>query len=230
MRLLVAECDPALGVFLQRGFESEHYAVDLAADSDQAKSLAQERSYDTAILDLETPREEGLSVLRSVRAGREELPILVLAGYTRPEDRAQALDLGADDLVLKPFAFSELSARVRALLRRSRGGDAVLRVEDLELDRLRRSAQRGGTRLVLSPKEFALLEYLMRRAGEHVTRADILEHVWSVRHDTVTNIVDVYINYLRRKVDAPFERKLIQTVRGAGYRLQGRARGAENGG
>jgi len=226
MRLLVAERDPALGVFLQRRFEDDQYSVDLAAEAGEAESLARQHRYDTAILDLEIPREDVLRVLRSVRARYEELPILILTGQTRPEDRAQALDLGADDLLLKPFAFSELSARVRALLRRGRGGDALLCVEDLELDRLKHLARRGGRNLELTPKEFGLLDYLMRRAGERVTRAEILEHVWNLRNDTMTNIVDVYINYLRKKIDAPFERKLIRTVRGAGYQLQGRARSA----
>jgi len=226
MRLLVAERDPALGVFLRRSFEDERYFVDLAADGEEAQSLALQRSYDTAILDLEIPHEDGLRLLRSVRTRHEQLPILILTGQTRPEERAQALDLGADDLLLKPFAFSELSARVRALLRRGRGADALLRVEDLELDRLKHVARRGGRNLELTPKEFGLLDYLMRRAGERVTRAEILENVWNLRNDTMTNIVDVYINYLRKKIDAPFERKLIRTVRGAGYQMQGRARSA----
>ena len=138
----------------------------------------------------------------------------------RPEDRVSMLDSGADDLVLKPFAFSELSARVRALLRRgSRPGTRVLRIEDLELSRVEHIVKRGGRRIDLTPKEFALLEYLMRNAGKHVTRAQIIEHVWNLSFDTMTNVVDVYINYLRKKVDAGSERKLIHTVRGVGYRV-----------
>ncbi|MBZ5503367.1 MAG: response regulator transcription factor [Acidobacteriia bacterium] len=223
MRILVAESDPALGMFLRRGFDAEHYAVDLTADGEEAKSLAQQRNYDTAILDLNLPREGDLDVLRSVRAGRQELPILILTNRTRPEDRAQVFDLGADDLVLKPFAFAELSARVRALLRRGRTADTVFRVDDLELSRVEHCVQRAGRKIELTPKEFALLEYLMRHAGQRVTRASIIEHVWQMSRDSMTNVVDVYINYLRKKVDASSERKLIHTVRGVGYLLHGEA-------
>lgn len=223
MRILVAESDPALGMFLRRGFDAEHYAVDLAADREEAKSLAQERNYDTAILDLNLPREGGLDFLRSIRAARQELPILVLTNRTRPQDRARVFDLGADDLVLKPFAFSELSARVRALLRRGRTADSVLRVEDLVLSRVEHSVQRAGRKIELTPKEFALLEYLMRHAGQRVTRASIIENVWHASSDSMTNVVDVYVNYLRKKVDASSERKLIQTARGVGYLVRGGA-------
>jgi len=223
MRILLAEGDPALGMFLRRGFDAEHYAVDLAADGEEAKSLAQQRNYDTAILDLNLPREGGLDFLRSVRAARQELPILVLSNRTRPQDRARVFDLGADDLVLKPFAFSELSARVRALLRRGRTADSVLRVEDLVLSRVEHSVQRAGTKIELTPKEFALLEYLMRHAGQRVTRASIIENVWHTSRDSMTNVVDVYVNYLRKKVDASSVRKLIQTARGVGYLVRGGA-------
>jgi len=223
MRILVAESDPALGMFLRRGFDAEHYAVDLAADREEAKSLAQERNYDTAILDLNLPREGGLDFLHSIRAARQELPILVLTNRTRPQDRARVFDLGADDLVLKPFAFSELSARVRALLRRGRTADSVLRVEDLVLSRVEHSVQRAGRKIELTPKEFALLEYLMRHAGQRVTRASIIENVWHASSDSMTNVVDVYVNYLRKKVDASSERKLIQTARGVGYLVRGGA-------
>jgi len=221
MRLLVAESDPALGTFLQRGFDAEHYAVDLAANGEEAKSLAHERNYDTAILDLNLPQEGDLDLLRAVRAGRQELPIVILTNRTQPEDRARVFELGADDLVLKPFAFSELSARVRALVRRPRTADIVLRVEDLVLSRIEHSVQRAGRMIELTPKEFALLEYLMRHAGQRMTRASIVENVWHASRDSVTNVVDVYVNYLRKKVDASSERKLIQTVRGVGYLVRG---------
>ena len=223
MRLLVAESDPALGTFLRRGFDAEHYAVDLAEEGEEAKSLAQERNYDTAILDLNLPRPGDLDLLRSVRAARQGLPILILTNRTRPEDRARAFDLGADDLLLKPFAFSELSARVRALLRRGRTPDTVLRVEDLVLSRVEHSVQRAGRTIDLTPKEFALLEYLMRHAGQRVTRAAIIENVWHASRDSLTNVVDVYVNYLRKKVDASSQRKLIQTARGVGYLVRGEA-------
>jgi two-component system copper resistance phosphate regulon response regulator CusR len=221
MRILVAESDPALGTFLQRGFDEEHYEVDLTSDGERAQFLVQEREYDLAIVDLNLPRPDGLEVLKQVRARRRQLPILILTGRNRLEDRVRVLDLGADDFLLKPFAFSELSARVRALLRRgSRAPESVLRVEDLELNRIEHSVTRAGRRIELTPKEFALLEYLMRNAGQRVTRAQIIEHVWNLSFDTMTNVVDVYINYLRKKVDAQSELKLIHTIRGVGYQLQ----------
>jgi DNA-binding response OmpR family regulator len=185
MRLLVAESDPALATFLQRGFSAERYSVDLTADGEEAQALAQQRQYDAAILDLNLLPCDGLAVLRQVRANGQQFPILILTNRTRPEDRVQALDCGADDLVLKPFAFSELSARVRALLRRgSRSLDTVLRVEDLELNRVERTVKRGGRSIGLTPKEFGLLEFLMRNAGQPVTRAQIVEHVWNLCGDT----------------------------------------------
>jgi DNA-binding response OmpR family regulator len=225
MRLLVAENDPALGTFLQRGFDDEHYAVDLTSDGESTQALAKEREYDLAILDLNLPHPDGLEVLQQVRARRQQLPILVLTARNRLEDRVRVLDLGADDFLLKPFAFSELSARVRALLRRGgRGPETVFRVDDLELNRVEHTFTRGGRTIDLTPKEFALLEYLMRNAGQRVTRAQIVAHVWNLSFDTMTNVVDVYINYVRKKVDAPCERKLIHTIRGVGYQLQAAAR------
>lgn len=221
MRILVAESDPALGMFLRRGLEAERYNVELAPEADQTKMFARDRKYEAAILDLQQPQSSGLEVLREVRARQPELPILVLASRTRPEDRAQLLDLGADDLVLKPFAYSELSARLRAVLRRGgRVPETILRVEDLELNRIDHSVMRAGRKIELTPKEFSLLEYLMRNAGTRVTRAQIIENVWNLSFDTMTNIVDVYVNYLRKKVDATAEHKLIHTIRGVGYRLQ----------
>src|SRR5580704_19606745 len=221
MRILVAENDPALARFLERGFDAEKYAVDLTTDQEEAKCLAQERNYDAAILDLNFPGPDSLDILRAVRARQQQLPILILTSRTRPEDRVQVLDLGAHDLVLKPFAFSELSARVRALLRRgNRAPETILRVDDLELSRVDHTVKRAGRKIELTPKEFALLEYLMRNAGAKVTRAQIIEHVWKLSFDTMTNVVDVYINYLRKKVDAASDRKLIHTIRGVGYQLK----------
>jgi len=221
MRILVAEQDRALGTFLERSFDAENYAVDLAADGEAAKALAESREYDAAIFDLNLGGPEGMDVLRTVRLRRERLPILVLSNRTRPEERAQALDLGADDLVVKPFAFSELSARVRAMLRRgARVADTILRVADLELNRVERTVHRAGRRIELTPKEFSLLEYLMQNTGTRVTRAQIIQHVWNLSFDTMTNVVDVYINYLRKKVDAGSEVKLIHTIRGVGYKLE----------
>ena len=221
MRILVAEHDLALGAFLKQEFGAEHSAVDLVLNGEQAKSLAKERTYDAAILDLNLPRQDGSDVLRDIRARHEQLPILMLTIRARPEDHAQMLDLGADDLVLKPFAFTELSARVRALLRRGVDhADAVLRVDDLELSRVEHSVTRAGRKIDLTPREVALLEYLMRNAGQRVTRTQIVQQVWKVSPDMMTNVVDVYINYLRKKIDTTPHCKLIHTVRGVGYRLQ----------
>jgi DNA-binding response OmpR family regulator len=221
VRILVAERDLSLGTFLEIEFRAENHAVDLASDAAEVRSLARDRRYDAAILDLHLGQHGGIELLRSIRATQEQLPILVLASHTSAENRVQLLDLGADDLVFKPFAFAELYARVRAVLRR--GGhhaDIVLRVEDLELSRLERSVKRAGRRIHLTPKEFALLEFLMRNTGQRVTRAEIIQQVWKIPLVKRTGVVDVYINGLRKKVDASCKHKLIHTVRGVGYRLQ----------
>lgn len=202
MRLLVAENDPALATFLHSSFDAEHYTVDLTQNGEEAKQMVAERSYDLAILDMNLAVSGGMQVLQSFRAKQQQLPILVLSGGNRPEDRVEVLDMGADDLVLKPFAFSELSARVRALLRRGgRASNTVLCMDDLELNRVEHSVKRASRGAELTPKEFALLEYLMRNAGQDVTRAQIIEHVWNLSFDTMTNVVDVYINYSSAQVD-----------------------------
>lgn len=220
MLILVAQAEAALGEFLERGFHAENYAVDLARGAEEAARLALERRYDAAVLDLDLA-QASLEALQNIRASSPHLPILVLANQARPDERARVLDLGADDLVLKPFAFSELSARLRALLRRGgRETEAVLRIEDLELNRVEHCVKRAERAIELTPKEFALLEYLMRNSGRRVSRAEIIEHVWKLRFDTITNVVDVYINYVRKKVDASFDRKLIHTVRGVGYQVR----------
>jgi two-component system copper resistance phosphate regulon response regulator CusR len=176
--------------------------------------------YDVAILDLSLPRVDGLDVLKHIRESKPALPVLILTGRNRVEDRVKGLDMGADDYLTKPFSFSELSARVRALLRRAaQPAEVVLRVGDLELNRVERTVKRARQAIELTPKEFALLEYLMRNAGRCVTRAMIIEHVWNLSFDTMTNVVDVYINYLRKKVDSSYEHKLIRTVRGVGYHI-----------
>jgi DNA-binding response OmpR family regulator len=220
MRLLVAENDPSLATFLHESFAHEHYAVDLADDADDAKYWVERRHYDLAILDLDIERGQGTQVLQYVRAKRSQLPILVLASRNRTEECPQVLDLGADDLLLKPFLFSELSARVRALLRRVAGSaEMVLWLDDLELNRVEHSVKRAGRVIELTPKEFGLLECLMRNAGKHVTRAQILNQVWKLPYDSLTNVVDVYVNYLRNKINGPLDRKLIHTVRGIGYEM-----------
>jgi len=196
MRILMAEDDAALASFVRKGLEAEHYAVDVSGDGEQARAMAAELDYDLVVLDLSLPRLDGVSVLRSVRARKPSVPILVLTGRSKVEDRVQCLDLGADDYLTKPFSFSELSARVRALLRRAHlPAESVLKVDDLQLDRVERRVERSGRRIELTSKEFALLEYMMRNAGRRVTRAMIIEHVWNLSFDTSTNIVDVYVNY-----------------------------------
>jgi two-component system, OmpR family, copper resistance phosphate regulon response regulator CusR len=223
MRILIAEDDSALASFVKKGLEAEHYAVDIAVDGEQARATAAEFDYDLVILDLNLPRLDGISVLRYLRNRKPSLPILILTGRNRVEDRVQCLDLGADDHIGKPFSFSELSARMRALLRRSHmPAESVLTVEDLKLDRVERRVERAGQRIELTSKEFALLEYLMRNAGRRITRAMIIEHVWNLSFDTTTNVVDVYVAYLRRKVDRPPGRPLIHTIRGVGYELSSR--------
>ena len=202
MRLLVAENDPALGIFLQRGFGAEQYTVDLTQNGERARSLVQDNEYDLAILDLSLPKEESLAVLRHLRISRQSMPVLVLTNRSQITEPAGELDMGADDFVVKPFAFSELSARVRALLKRgARSPESMLRVEDLELNRVEHSVRRGSRAIELTPKEYSLLEFLMRNAGHRVTRSQIIEHVWNLSHDTMTNVVDVYINYSSSQVD-----------------------------
>jgi DNA-binding response OmpR family regulator len=171
---------------------------------------------------LNLPGAPGLDVLRHIRSKKPDLPVLIVTGSSMVEERVRGLDAGADDYVAKPFAFAELAARIRAVLRRgSRPAQAVITVGDLALDRVTHTVQRGGHAIDLSPKEFALLEFLMRHAGQPVTRTAIVEQVWKLNFDTMTNVVDVYINYLRRKVDTGYDHVLIRTIRGVGYQIGG---------
>jgi two-component system copper resistance phosphate regulon response regulator CusR len=220
VRILVAEDDRPVASFLKKGLEAEHYAVDVVPDGQEALYMAEEYDYDLVLLDLFLPKMDGLQVLRQIRNRKKNLPVLVLTGRTRVEDRVKGLDLGADDYMVKPFAFRELTARVRALLRRGEvPAEFRLQVEDLEMNLVERTVCRGERKIELTPKEFALLEYLMRNHGRAVSRPMIIEHVWNFSFDTMTNVVDVYINYLRKKVDGGETLKLIQTVRGVGYRI-----------
>ena len=220
MRILVVEDDVALASFVRKGLEAEHHAVDTAQNGEQGRSMAIGIDYDLVVLDLNLPGVDGLSVLRSLRQRKANLPVMVLTGRRGVEDRVQCLDSGADDYLMKPFSFLELSARARALMRRSRlPSESVLTVRDLNMDRVQRKVERGGRPIELTTKEFALLEYMMRNAGRRLTRAMIIEHVWNLTFDSTTNVVDVYINYLRRKVDDGFPTSLIHTVRGVGYEL-----------
>jgi DNA-binding response OmpR family regulator len=220
VRILVAEDDRPVASFLKKGLEAEHYAVDIVPDGQEALYMAEEYDYDLVLLDLVLPKMDGLQVLRQIRNRKKNLPVLVLTGRTRVEDRVKGLDLGADDYLIKPFAFRELTARVRALLRRGEGPVIFkLEVDDLEMNLVERTVRRGERKIELTPKEFALLEYLMRNRGRAVSRPMIIEHVWNFSFDTMTNVVDVYINYLRKKVGGEGAPKLIHTVRGVGYRI-----------
>lgn len=196
MRILIAEDDEALGRFVRQGLEGEQYSVDLFNDGEQARSAASESEYDLVILDLNLPKVDGVNVLRHLRLKKPSLPVLVLTQRNRVEDRVECFDTGADDYLSKPFSFSELSARIRALIRRSHlPSESVLTVADLKLDRVQRIVERAGLKIDLTAKEFLLLEYLVRNAGRNVTRSMIIEHVWNLTFDTTTNVVDVYINY-----------------------------------
>ena len=221
MRILVVEDDTPLASFLRQGLEAEYYAVDIASDGDDARWMALENDYDLLVLDLNLPKMDGIAVLRVVRPKKPSMPVLVLTGRSRIEDRVECLDSGADDCLIKPFSYIELSARVRALMRRRPlTTETVLKIADLELDRIERTVRRAGKRIELTSKEFGLLEYLLRNSGHRITRSMIVEHVWNLSFDTGTNVVDVYINYLRKKVDDGFSMKLIHTVRGVGYELR----------
>jgi len=198
MRILIAEDDEALAKFVRQGLEAENYSVDMLADGEQARTAATDVDYDVVILDLNLPKLDGVSVLRHLRLKKPSLPVLVLTQRNKVEDRIQCLDTGADDYLDKPFSFSELSARIRALVRRSHlPSESVLTVADLKLDRVGHLVERAGRRIELTTKEFLLLEYLMRNAGRKVTRSMIIEHVWNLTFDTTTNVVDVYVNYRR---------------------------------
>ena len=219
-RILVVEDDQSVASFVKAALEADHYAVDWAGDGENAQVLLGEVSFDLVILDLLLPKIDGWEVLNHIRTQKPSLPVLILSGRASVEDRVKGLDLGADDYLAKPFSVSELSARVRALLRRSADrAELALRVEDLELDRGERVVRRAGRRIDLTPREFALLECLMRNAGRCMTRALIMQHIWEPSLDTMANVVNVYIGYLRRKGDQDFENKLIHTVRSVGYQL-----------
>jgi DNA-binding response OmpR family regulator len=220
MRILIVEDDAALANFIRKGLEAEHHAVDVSHEGNLGRSMATEFDYDLVVLDLKLPGIDGLSVLKNLRQRKTHLPVIILSARSHVEYRVECLDSGADDYLAKPFSFLELSARVRALLRRSHlPSESVLTVRDLCLDRVERKVARGGRHIELTTKEFALLEYLMRNAGRRLTRAMIIEHVWNLNFDSTTNVVDVYINYLRRKVDDGFSPTLIHTVRGVGYQM-----------
>lgn len=221
MRILLAEDEAKVASFLARGLEAEGHAVEVAADGETALSRLTGETFDLAILDVGLPRRDGLSVLGEIRRLQRRLPVLVLTARDSVADRVAGLDAGADDYLSKPFAFDELLARVRALLRRgSAAAPSVLQIADLRLDPATREVTRAGRRIELTAREFALLEYFLRHPGRVLSRARIAENVWGTSYDTFTNVIDVYVNYLRKKVDAGFEPRLLHTVRGAGYVLR----------
>lgn len=221
MRLLVIEDEKKVARFIKKGLEEEGYAVDLAFDGEEGLAMALGQVHDLIILDIALPKKDGLQVLKKLREKKIPTPVLLLTVRAAIEDKVLGLDSGADDYLTKPFAFEELLARIRALLRRkTEAGLPILQVEDLILDPARRLVTRRGERIDLTSKEFALLEYLMRNAGRVLSRAMISEHVWDYDFDTETNVIDVYVNYLRRKIDSGREKKLIHTVRGSGYVLK----------
>jgi two-component system OmpR family response regulator len=220
MRLLIADDDVKLLTALARGLRGEGYAVDVAATGDAALLQARVYDYDAVILDVMMPPPDGVAVCRALREGGRWSPVLMLTARDAVSDRVQGLDAGADDYLVKPFDFGELVARLRALLRRGAPErPAVLTVGDLEVDPATRTVTRADRAVALTAREFAVLEFLSRRAGHVVSRTDLLEHVWDQNYEGSTNIVDVYVGYLRRKLEEPFGRPLIRTVRGAGYVL-----------
>lgn len=223
MKLLVVEDEAKPAAYLKKGLSEHGFVVDVATNGEDGLHLARGGGYELIILDILLPGLDGWSVLGELRRGGDRTPVLLLTARDAVEDRVRGLELGADDYLIKPFAFSELLARVRTLLRRgSPRQPEYLQVADLSLDLLRRRAVRGGRRLELTPKEFALLALLVRRAGEVLSRTLIAEQIWDMNFDSDTNVVDVHVRRLRSKVDDPFERKLIHTVRGAGYVLEER--------
>jgi DNA-binding response OmpR family regulator len=221
MRILVVEDERKVAAFVRQGLVEEGHVVEVAADGEAAlDAVAAGPPYDLVILDVMLPKRDGLSVLKAFRASRVQAPVLLLTARDGVADKVAGLDAGADDYLAKPFAFEELLARVRALLRRGRGGTLpVLRLADLSLDPATRIVTRGPRRIALTAREYALLEYFLRNPGRVLTRPMITQHVWGMDFDPESNIVDVYVGYLRRKIDAVGEPRLVQTVRGAGYSL-----------
>ena len=221
MRLLMVEDEAKLIRFVSQGLGEEGYAVDVATDGDQGLAMALDRVHDLIILDIQLPKKDGIAILQELRRARVPTPVLLLTVRATIEDKVLGLDAGADDYLTKPFAFQELVARVRALLRRgSDPAPPILQVADLRLDPARRVVSRGDTTIELTPREFALLDYFMRHPDRVLTRTMIAERVWDYSFDSTTNVIDVYVNYLRKKIDADQEPKLLHTVRGVGYMMK----------
>ena len=221
MRILVVEDEKKVARFIQQGLEEEHHTVDVAHDGEAGLAMAEAQRYDVIILDVMLPGKSGVDVTRELRVRKRDTPILMLTAKAATEDKVAGLDSGADDYLTKPFAFAELLARVRSLLRRgTQEKSTVLALADLELDTVTHKARRGTRVIDLTTKEYALLEFFLRNKERVLSRTIIAEHIWDYHFDTGTNLIDVYINHLRNKVDTGFDRKLIHTVRGVGYVLK----------
>lgn len=221
MRILVVEDEKKVGSFIKKGLEEEHYAVDIAYDGEEGLTLAQINEYDLILLDIMLPRLDGMEVLRQIRRNGSNVPILMLTAKDSVEDIVSGLNGGSDDYLTKPFSFDELVARVRALLRRkAKEKTDLLTVGDLSLSTSTHRVKRGEREIELTAKEYALLEYFMRNPNRVLTRVLITEHVWDYHFDPSTNVIDVYVNYLRKKIDQGFEKKLIHTIRGSGYMMK----------
>lgn len=220
MRILIIEDERRLSNIVKKGLVEDGFATDQAFDGEEGLYLAEAESYDLIILDVMLPKINGLDVCRSLRGKKITTPILILTAKTTVEDKVEGLNVGADDYLTKPFAFTELKARLQALLRRSHNQtQTTLQVEDLEVDPVKHTAKRGKKIIILTPKEFAILEFLLRHGDEVVTRTQITEHVWDYNFDALSNVVDVFVATLRKKVDSGFKNKLIQTIHGVGYKI-----------
>ncbi len=221
MRILLVEDEIKIANFVVRGLKEEDYVVDVANDGERASFLAEVNPYDLIILDIMLPHKDGITICRELRKKKISTPILMLTAKDRVRDKVLGLNSGADDYLSKPFDFEELSARISALLRRNRADKTgILKIDDLELDQFRHKVKRAGKEIQLSSKEFALLEYLMLNVNHVVTRTTISEHVWHEDFDSFTNVIDVYINFLRNKIDKDFKKPLIHTIHGKGYMLR----------
>jgi len=221
MRILVIEDEKKIASFIKRGLKENNYTVDVAFDGDKGLFLAEVNPYDLIVLDIMLPGKDGLFICRELRKKNIGVPVLILTARDDLEDKISGLDSGADDYLTKPFAFGEFLARVRALIRRKADVKATrLKVADLELDQLTRRVRRAGREIGLTSTEYALLEYMMLNANEVVTRTMISEHVWNEDFDSFSNVINVYVNYLRKKIDTGFEKKLIHSIRGTGYILR----------
>ena len=217
MRILIVEDEKKVAGFIKKGLEEELYAVDVSHDGEEGLAMAVDNPYDLIVLDIMLPKLGGLEILSQLRSKKINIPIILLTAKDSIEDKVAGLNGGADDYLTKPFAFSELLARVRSLLRRGTDAKTVLQVADLTLDLVRHKVRRSSESIDLTGKEYSLLEYFMRNPGKVLTRTMIAEHVWDYNFDTFTNVIDVYVNHLRKKIDKNFTKKLLHTLRGVGY-------------